>query len=565
MTRILKEQRNCLGIYEVRECGLLIDARTYYRAFYHCARKARRYILMAGWQFDSDVALLRGDDVWEADGETRLRPFLNQLCERNAELQIYMLAWDYSILYMLNREWFQDIMFNWRTNERLHFRFDDRHAVGASHHQKLVVIDGVLAFVGGLDICASRWDDRDHLGSNPYRIDSNNEPYHPYHDIQSYHFGPVASALAELFKERWTHSGGGELLLPPPLEDGDFEVEPCVRIEAKRVAVSRTRAKTLVPLQESIQEIRNLFVDAIGAAERLIYMENQYFSSQAVYQALIERMKASGSSPLQIILFLPRKLKALVEEISMGTAQARMLRGIRQVASETGHSFGIYYSAAMENGELIPTYMHSKLLLVDDRFLTVGSANMNNRSMGLDTELNVAWEAEEGDAALMASIRRARVSLLAEHAGMSRDDELERLAEIDGLVDYLNQVADSGTYRLHHHTIQTLFGDSKLLGEVGLGEIPLDTETPILEENVFELISHDKTGLFAKGITLLNEWLEHKSREGKARETKPQPSSTEVPGFILPNLSVWFRDVRWFRLLVYVLLVLGVLWIVLFD
>lgn len=99
------------------------------------------------------------------------------------------------------------------------------NAIGASHHQKFVVIDGKIAFVGGLDICSNRWDDRRHLPENPERINSDDKPYEPYHDVQSYSIGPVASKMAEFFKFRWKNSGGGELHLPDLSGEDDFEIQ----------------------------------------------------------------------------------------------------------------------------------------------------------------------------------------------------------------------------------------------------------------------------------------------------------------------------------------------------
>jgi phospholipase D1/2 len=192
MKQILTPGRNCRGIYDMGETGILIDVRNYYRAFYHPSKMARRYILIAGWQFDRDVQLLRGKDRRQARGDVRLLPFLNQLCDHNQELHVYVLAWDFSALFALDREWFQDWIIKWTANERLHFRFDSHHAIGASHHQKLVVIDGSLAFVGGLNICANRWDDRPHSSENPDRINPEGFSHEPYHDIRSYHTGPVA-------------------------------------------------------------------------------------------------------------------------------------------------------------------------------------------------------------------------------------------------------------------------------------------------------------------------------------------------------------------------------------
>lgn len=187
MEPVLKPGRNCRGIYGVKKTGLLIDGRNYYRAFYLSAQKARHYVLIAGWQFDSKVALLRGEDLKKAQNDVFLLPFLSNLCDRNPDLHIYLLAWDFSILFALKREWLQKWVFEWNANERIHFRFDSRHAVGAGHHQKFVVIDGILAFVGGMDICSNRWDDRLHLSKNPNRINASGKSYELYHDIQSCH------------------------------------------------------------------------------------------------------------------------------------------------------------------------------------------------------------------------------------------------------------------------------------------------------------------------------------------------------------------------------------------
>ncbi|MGZ8445573.1 MAG: phospholipase D-like domain-containing protein, partial [Candidatus Binatia bacterium] len=118
---LLKPGRNCWRTESVSHTGLLVDGDDYYRAFYRAAQAAEHYILISGWQFDSGTALLRGAEAEDAQGTIHLLDFLNDLCERKPALRIYMLAWDYSMLYSLDREWFQDWHFNWSTNERLKF------------------------------------------------------------------------------------------------------------------------------------------------------------------------------------------------------------------------------------------------------------------------------------------------------------------------------------------------------------------------------------------------------------------------------------------------------------
>ncbi|HWI40318.1 MAG TPA: phospholipase, partial [Verrucomicrobiae bacterium] len=213
---LLVQGETCRGIYEATETGLLVDAGSYYRAFHDAAERARSFILIAGWQFDSGVDLLRGGNPGTR-GDTALLPFLSRLCETNPYLHVYILAWDFSMLFAQEREWFQDFIFNWNGHDRILFRFDDTHAVGGSHHQKYVVIDGAIGFVGGVDLCSARWDDRRHLTKNPLRTGTDGKEYDPYHDVQTYHTGPAARDLEELFLDRWVKSGGEALdLLHPP-------------------------------------------------------------------------------------------------------------------------------------------------------------------------------------------------------------------------------------------------------------------------------------------------------------------------------------------------------------
>ena len=504
MASIINIGTTCWDVASAQQTGLLIDGRDYYRAFYRAARAAKRYILISGWQFDSDVMLLRGEDA--ADGaEVCLLSFLNGLCEKNENLQIYILAWNFNAVYGIDREWFQKWYFNWTTNHRLTFCFDDCHSVGASHHQKFAVVDGTIAFLGGLDLCSSRWDDRDHCADNPQRVNADQNTYTPFHDVQSYHLGAVAKKLADLFKERWKLVCCKDLDLPETTEKERIDFPGSLPILSSRVGISRTQAKTDDGRQGSHQEIRRLFTAAIESAENLIYLENQYFSSKALFRALSRRMIDSGRPPLEIVMVLAKDANAFFEKISIGLMQAKLIARLKELASEMGHKVGIYYPACVDaDGQEVPTYIHSKLFLVDDRFLTVGSANMNNRSMGLDTEINVAWEAVPEERGMTESIRRIRVDLLAEHTGARDSANVRELTATKGLVDYLERLAGSESSRLRRHpSLDVDPAEYESLTSMLPDGFPFDMEEPESENVVYETISDQSDGLFAKGIASL--------------------------------------------------------------
>ena len=470
MTPIINAGRNAWQQVHAEASGLLVDAADYYVAVYRAISSARRSVLMSGWQFDSGVQLLRGADA-PAGEDVRFLKFLDRLCRRRPDLRVYIIAWDFNMVFAGEREWFQRVYFHWMTASNLHFRFDDHPAAGGSHHQKFVVVDGGLTFLGGMDVCESRWDDRRHRADNPLRL-SHGHPHKPYHDVQAWLTGrEPARALEDLFSERWRRAGGPRLELgdahrPDPPSRGSLPVA------GTAVALSRTDPR---PDGKTIREVGHLFEDAIAAAERLIYIETQYFSSRRIREALIRRMRAAGRPRPEIVIVVNEHAEALKEELAVGLRQARNLEVLRETAAASGCALGCYFSLCEGASETFrATYIHSKLMIVDDRFLTVGSANLTNRSLGLDSELHVAWEHAGDSGALVDSIRDVRVGLLAEHAGLAR--AATDLIAIEGLVARLDAIAERAEARLKHLPRPTP-AQQTAMQLVEPDDLPFDPET----------------------------------------------------------------------------------------
>jgi phospholipase D1/2 len=409
----------------VEASAVVVDARAYYRAFYRAAMKAERYILLTGWQFDTDVALLRGDDAQGAALPVTFLPFLEALCERRPELRVYILAWDFSWVYALEREWLQDLKFALQTSNALRFVFDAHPRTWASNHQKFVVVDGALAFAGGMDICDERWDDRGHEAEAPLRVNAAGEPCRPNHEVQAAVTGEAATALAELFCERWRAACGEVLELPPARAElaSRFELRELtsdtgLMLRASHVYLSRTE---IAPEGAVVTEIRAAFEAALAAAERLIYIETQYFTSRSITSALIARLREPERAKLQIFVVLPKGADSGKEKFALGETQGMVLGALEATAREMGHELH-FLCSAFGDGEKT-TFIHSKVLIVDDEFLSVGSANLTERSMGLDRELALLWQAN-GEGELSADIANVRASLLAEHAGRKPEELL---------------------------------------------------------------------------------------------------------------------------------------------
>lgn len=446
--------RTAWRIHERARTALLIDGRDYYRAFFAAATAAKKSILLMGWQFDSDVQLLRGDDLppGVAPHEVELLALLDRLCRERPSLEIRVLAWDHSVFFALERELLQKMYFDAITCERFEFRWDGTVPLGGSHHQKVAIIDGRVAFVGSQDICQARWDDSSHRADNEHRT-ARGAAHQPYHEVQVALTGAAARSMLDLFVWRW-FGATGERLDPKALVVEGAEAAPLtvpVTLPMPPATIGLARTIPEVIGRVPVQEVCELFVRALREASQLVYIESQYVTSRAVRDALLERMRDASRPKLEIVILLPYKPERFKEEVTIGVPQALFLQAMDRAARDHGHALGVYNVCSGErpNGAPVYVYIHSKLLIVDDRYFLVGSANLTNRSMTIDSEIVVAYEAARRDRALRNAIRRARLRLMLEHAGPGAS--VRALVRPEGLVGRLDALASEDESRLRKH------------------------------------------------------------------------------------------------------------------
>ncbi len=438
----------------VDEMGVLIDGSNFYPELHRAMVHAQRSIVMSGWQFDTSVALLRGKEAERAAAPVDFLHLLKHLCETRPWLRVWILAWDFHPILAMEREWLQKLVFDWNIPDRLSFVYDSNHAPRGAHHQKFITLDGELSFVGGMDVCEDRWDEPSHLLHNPLRV-SRGEPYKPFHDVHTVVRGRgFAGAINELFLGRWARAGGEPFdpeLLAPAGTFAAHALTHAVPIPARRIEISRTDPHSL-PEDENkpCTEIRETLVEGIAAAQQLIYVETQYFSAHAIAEAFEQRMRAVNRSKLNIVMVLNPEGESWREVLAMGLSQAQLIDRLRRVARETGHQLGFFVTVPHCDEEGAPgrtTYIHSKVMIIDDRWLNIGSANLNNRGMGVDTELNVTVQGDEP--ALREAIADLRVKLLAEHMGGTE------VREVDTLVEALHAAMKTSVCRLRSHPSPT--------------------------------------------------------------------------------------------------------------
>ncbi len=412
---ILREGRNCWRITQSKRAAFLVDAAAYFSAFAAAAEKAQKSINILGWDIDSRTRLLCDD---RHPFPVELGNFLNSIVSRRHGLRVYLLGWDFAMVFAFEREPLPVYKLGWRTHQRVHFRLDGNHPVGASHHQKIVVIDDAVAFTGGLDLTIRRWDTPEHKVNDVRRIDPGGALYSPFHDVQIMVDGQTAAALGELARERWRRATGQKLSRPPRISADCWPENIPPDIESVSLGIART--EPAYNGYRQVEEVKQLYLDSIAAARRFIYIENQYFTSATIANALTARL-AEPDGP-EIIIVLPRDTPGWLQERTMGILRARLLRELRQ-ADRFGRLRLYCPIISGLDGDCIK--VHSKVMVMDDAFLRIGSSNLNNRSMGLDTECDLALEAP-GPGAVSGTIAHFRNRLMAEHVGTSP----ERIADI---------------------------------------------------------------------------------------------------------------------------------------
>ena len=423
LSGVLREQENCWRIVRAQRAAFLIDADAYFTAFRHAVSRARDSVFILGWDIDSRVQLNPGT----AAPPLTLLPFLNEVLASRPTLRVFALAWDFSVLFALEREPLPTYRFAWNAHPRLAFHLDDAHPFGASHHQKIVVVDDALAFAGGLDLTIRRWDTPAHHADNPGRVDPTGRPYPPAHDIQMMVDGEAAAALGELARDRWHAATGRTPPAPGPAPRADLWPEATAP-DARDAPVGIARTMPAFRDAPAVQEVVSFATQSIASARRFIYIENQYLTSAAVGAALARRL-AEPDSP-EVVIVLPREEHGWLEQSSMGIMRARLLRLLR--ACDRHGRLRLYYP-------IIPALdracmnVHGKVMIVDDRTARVGSANLSNRSMGLDTECDLILDADL-DPQLGAAIASLRNRLIAEHLDCEPQAVVDALAAQGSLI-----------------------------------------------------------------------------------------------------------------------------------
>lgn len=429
---VLEPGVTCWRTARADRAAFLIDTEAYFTAAFAAMQKARRSILLLGWGFDPRTRLFP-DGYDGPDDPDEVGRILLKLAEARPDLDIRLLIWKSALPISATQEFFPHKSRKWFEKTRVKFRLDDAVPFGACHHQKVLVIDDRLAFCGGGDICVDRWDSPGHLDDDQRRIMPKQECHAPRHEVMMMVDGEAAAALGDLARQRWERATG-ETLQPPPDAGGDPWPDhvPAHLIHAE-IGIARTMPAW--KKQPMVAEICRLHLASIAAARKTIYLENQYFTSPIITEALAQRL-GEPDGP-EVVLITTGKSPSWFDQLTMDRARGAMVWRLK--AADIFGRFRAFSPRTSGGADII---VHSKTSIFDDALARVGSANLNNRSAGFDTECELS--AVGGDADARTQIAAFRDRLVGHFIGVTGDAVAKVRNDLGGLVPAIDALNRDG-------------------------------------------------------------------------------------------------------------------------
>jgi phosphatidylserine/phosphatidylglycerophosphate/cardiolipin synthase-like enzyme len=365
---------------------VLIDGEEVLPAIAEAIRGARRSVRVAGWHSAPHFALERGEPP------TVLRELLAETAARGVEVRVLLWAGAPFRAFTPSRG---DVRADARELGRdtgVRVAVDAHERLLHCHHEKLVVVDEEVAFVGGVDLTdlgGDRWD----TGRHPARGRLG------WHDAGSRLRGPIVADVAEHFDLRWTAVTGDELpAVPVPARAGTTTLQ-LLRTVPERV-YDELRGGAFGILEGYMRSLRS--------ARELVYLESQFFWLPEIVGLLSEKLRDPPSDRFRVILLLPSKPNNGEEDT----------RGMLAHLADADQGRGRFMATtidAMTGSTVDELYVHAKVGIVDDHWITIGSANLNAHSFLNDTEVNV-------HACDPALARATRLRLWGEHLGLPEDE-----------------------------------------------------------------------------------------------------------------------------------------------
>jgi phosphatidylserine/phosphatidylglycerophosphate/cardiolipin synthase-like enzyme len=412
----------------------------YFDAAMDAMSRAKHCVHLLNWAFEANT-LFHPQPGGGGEDSDRIGNFLIALA-KTPDLDVRVLCWKSAMPVAATQHFFPSMDRKAFAGTKVKFVLDGKLPIGACHHQKMIIIDDAIAFCGGGDIGPDRWDTPEHLDDDPRREKTrrDNKCFDSRHEVMGLVDGEAAAALGALFRDRWRRATGEDVPACPPVGNPKWPGKIPPAFADIDVGISRTVAAWRK--YSEVRENEVLHVASIRAAKACIYMENQYFTSPLIAAELAKRL-AEPDGP-EVIMVSTEHSPSYFDRVTMDRTR---LKFIQTLKSADRHSRFHVYSPVTTLGLTI--IVHAKLTIIDDTLLRIGSANINNRSLGFDTECDLSLEARgPGSAANRAEIIRLRNRLLAHWLGCAEERVEAAICRLGSVGAALEDLRKGGYCRL---------------------------------------------------------------------------------------------------------------------
>jgi phosphatidylserine/phosphatidylglycerophosphate/cardiolipin synthase-like enzyme len=483
---ILEPGTTCWRRETSGRAALLIDMAAYFDAAMTAMKRAKHTVHLLNWAFEPET-LFHPQDGCTGPDEDRIANFLKRLAADNPRLDVRVLCWKSAMPIAATQHWFTFADRKVFAGSDVKFVLDGKLPMGASHHQKLIVIDDAIGFCGGGDIGPDRWDTPAHLDDDDRRQRSEHrndkKDYDSRHEVMGVVEGAPARALGALFRHRWARATG-EILPEPPPTKPIWPTGVVAQFKSVEVGLSRT----VPPWRDDreVREVEALHLEAIRAATRCIYMENQYYTSPLIASALARRLAEPGGP--EVVLIGTEHSPSYFDQMTMDGTRVKFIERLKRADK---HGRFQAYSPVTTLGRII--IVHAKLTIIDDRLLRIGSANINNRSMGFDTECDMSFEATgRAGTGNRREIQRLRTRLLAHWLGCDDERMDAAIAKAGGVGKGLEALRHAGYARLRPIELPPLKPLAELVATYHVGDPcgPQDSWRPWRRRGIARNASH---------------------------------------------------------------------------
>lgn len=473
----------------------VVDCANYYRALHEAIAKAQRSIFIVGWDIDSRIRLLRGEEEKASQLPSVISELIALKAKENPDLNVYLLRWDSSLAFFGMREIWAKEVWDDKTPSNVNTVLDGSIPMGGSQHQKIVIIDDELAFSGGMDVAVHRWDTRDHKIHEPERDDGDGS-YGPFHDVQVAVSGPIVENLSKLVRWRWNRLvEENQQITEATHQTTSDELPHCWPQSVKPIfenidcAVAQT-----IPFMddaEPVQEVRKMLLTLIEQAEEFIYIENQFANRGEIAEALNKRLKACPK--LRVLLVSSYQPEGAVETEAYWAGRIDFKK-ILENGIEDDRVLVAYSGSTNKDGIEGQKRVHAKVMVIDNTHFVIGSSNLTNRSMSLDTECDLMFAASNSEH--NKQIAWFRNDLISEHAGWSVD-EVQDFIDSPNTFEQLTQCKDKYAYCLNEADDKIFTDQSlqQLLTPISDPQEPIVPSIPLPNGHRFSVPNPSKRGL----------------------------------------------------------------------